>query len=114
MPSFLHIPTGRIVHSSNPRQSSRYSRSSNFSPLPPTRASESHEDAPDSPAPPPDTLDTSDSGKAFAAISPQSVPDGTVADILTWAGTDPQRRAAALEHERAGKNRITLIRKLKQ
>lgn len=33
------------------------------------------------------------------------VPDGTVADVLEWAGDDPDRRNAALEAEEAGKRR---------
>jgi len=40
------------------------------------------------------------------------VPDGTVAEVLDWAGDDPHRRQAALEAERAGKNRKTVIEAL--
>ncbi len=36
-------------------------------------------------------------------------PDGTVDEVLAWAGDDPDRRAAALEAEKAGKGRKTLI-----
>jgi hypothetical protein len=41
-----------------------------------------------------------------------SVPDGTVEAILAWVGDDPERAQAALEAERAGKNRSTLISEL--
>lgn len=40
------------------------------------------------------------------------VPEGTVAEVLDWAGDDPHRRQAALEAERAGKNRKTVIEAL--
>ena len=47
-----------------------------------------------------------------ATISEPEVPDGTVAEVLDWAGDDPHRRQAALEAERAGKNRKTVIEAL--
>lgn len=39
-------------------------------------------------------------------------PDGRVGDVLDWAGTDPDRLARALEAERGGKARPTLIAEL--
>lgn len=38
-----------------------------------------------------------------------AVPEGSVAEVLEWAGTDPGRRAAALAAERAGKKRKGII-----
>lgn len=38
-----------------------------------------------------------------------TVPDGSVAVVLEWVGDDEARKAAALEAERNGKNRTTLI-----
>jgi hypothetical protein len=40
------------------------------------------------------------------------VPDGSVAEVLEWVGDDPDRRAAALAAEKAGKGRKTLIKAL--
>lgn len=37
------------------------------------------------------------------------VPDGTVADVLEWAGDDADRRNAALEAEEAGKRRKGIL-----
>jgi hypothetical protein len=37
------------------------------------------------------------------------VPDGTVAEVLDWAGDDESRRAAALAVEKTGKNRKGII-----
>ena len=37
------------------------------------------------------------------------VPDGTVAEILEWAGDDPDRRTRALETERRGKQRKGIL-----
>lgn len=41
-----------------------------------------------------------------------SVPQGTVTEVLAWVGDDPQRRQHALDAERAGKRRATLLRQL--
>lgn len=41
-----------------------------------------------------------------------SVPDGSVAEVIAWVGDDDRRRQAALNAERAGKNRTTLLRAL--
>lgn len=38
-----------------------------------------------------------------------AVPDGTVAEVLEWAGDDPDRRAAALAAEKAGKKRKGIL-----
>jgi hypothetical protein len=40
------------------------------------------------------------------------VPDGSVAEVLEWVGDDPDRRAAALAAEKAGRGRVTLIKAL--
>lgn len=40
------------------------------------------------------------------------VPDGTIAEILAWAGNDEARKEAALYAERQGKGRKTLMDKL--
>lgn len=40
------------------------------------------------------------------------VPDGSVAEILAWAGDDPARKEAALYAERQGKGRKTLLDRL--
>lgn len=42
----------------------------------------------------------------------QGPPDGTVQDVLDWVGDDPDRARQALEAERAGQNRSTLISEL--
>lgn len=58
--------------------------------------------------------DGSDSAVSSAA-APDSgtadlnVPDGTVAQVLDWAGDDADRKAAALYAERQGKKRSTLL-----
>jgi len=44
---------------------------------------------------------------------PITVPEGSVAEVLQWVGDDPARRRAALEAERRGKARMTLIEKLR-
>jgi hypothetical protein len=40
------------------------------------------------------------------------VPQGTVTEVLSWAGEDPDRVRAALNAERVGQNRSTLIAEL--
>jgi hypothetical protein len=40
------------------------------------------------------------------------VPQGTIAEVLAWVGDDPGRARAALDAERAGQNRSTLINQL--
>lgn len=45
---------------------------------------------------------------------PIDVPSGSVAEVLEWAGDDPERRQAALNAEERGKGRTTLIRALRQ
>lgn len=37
------------------------------------------------------------------------VPDGTVAEVLDWAGDDPDRRTRALETEKRGKQRKGIL-----
>ena len=41
-----------------------------------------------------------------------TVPDGSVAEVLAWAGDNPNRRRAALEAEERGKARTTLLKAL--
>lgn len=38
-----------------------------------------------------------------------NVPDGTVDEVLQWAGDDPERRTLALAAEKAGKGRKGII-----
>lgn len=42
------------------------------------------------------------------------VPDGTVQEVLDWAGEDPDRIQSALNAERAGQNRSSLITELEK
>jgi hypothetical protein len=42
----------------------------------------------------------------------EPVPDGTVQEVLDWVGDDPDRAERALEAERLGDGRSTLISKL--
>jgi hypothetical protein len=42
------------------------------------------------------------------------VPEGSVASILKWVGNDKDKAKAALEAEKAGKERITLIDQLEE
>jgi hypothetical protein len=42
------------------------------------------------------------------------VPTGTIAEVLDWAGEDPARVQSALNAERAGQNRSTLITELER
>jgi multidrug resistance efflux pump len=39
----------------------------------------------------------------------EDVPQGSVEEIKTWAGDDPERAQRALDAERAGQNRSTLV-----
>jgi hypothetical protein len=41
--------------------------------------------------------------------SDDDVPDGTIDEVKAWVGDDPDRAQRALESERAGQNRTTLI-----
>lgn len=40
------------------------------------------------------------------------VPEGTVNDVLDWVGDDPDRAQEALDAERSGQNRTTLVSQL--
>lgn len=42
------------------------------------------------------------------------VPEGTIAEVLAWVGSDPDRAQQALDAERAGQNRSTLITQLQE
>lgn len=46
--------------------------------------------------------------------SPESVPTGTIADVLAWVGEDPARAQAAYDVEVAGQNRSTLLAELER
>jgi hypothetical protein len=41
-----------------------------------------------------------------------AVPEGTIAQVLEWVSEDPQRAADALQTERSGQSRTTLITQL--
>lgn len=45
-------------------------------------------------------------------MSEQQVPEGTVAEVLDWVGDDPGRARAALDAERTGANRSSLINQI--
>lgn len=45
---------------------------------------------------------------------PDAVPAGTVEEILAWVGDNEDRAARALETERAGKNRASLVAQLER
>jgi hypothetical protein len=49
-----------------------------------------------------------DAGEA-GTVYQSEVPDGTVEDVKSWVGDDPERARQALEAERAGQNRSTLV-----
>jgi len=50
------------------------------------------------------------SQNVLAGVAPVGdVPDGTVAEVLAWAGDDELRRFAALVAEKAGKKRKGII-----
>lgn len=55
------------------------------------------EDAPESPA------------SSSLKVDSLEVPDGTVQEVLAWAGDDPARRRAAVVAEKAGKQRKTIL-----
>lgn len=42
------------------------------------------------------------------------VPEGSVASILKWVGDDKEKAKAALEAEKTGKERVTLIEQLEE
>lgn len=46
---------------------------------------------------------------AQVAVEPAEVPTGTVDEVLDWVNDNPSRAADALEAEREGKNRSSLI-----
>jgi hypothetical protein len=41
-----------------------------------------------------------------------TAPEGSVKDVLAWVGDDPEKAQAALDAEKAGEQRSTLISKL--
>lgn len=42
-------------------------------------------------------------------VTTEDVPDGSVDEVLDWAGDDPDRQRVALEAEMEGKERKTII-----
>lgn len=52
------------------------------------------------------------STERFQEIGADEPPDGTVAEVLAWAGDDPNRRAAALKAEQDGKQRKGVLEAL--
>lgn len=44
--------------------------------------------------------------------SDDEVPEGSINDVMSWVGDDPDRAQRALDAERAGLNRTTLIAQL--
>lgn len=50
----------------------------------------------------------------ITAGAASDVPEGTVADVLTWVGGDLDRARRALDRERAEANRRTLIERLEE
>lgn len=53
------------------------------------------------------TSDESDGGS-------QDVPDGSVNEVLDWVGDDHERAQRALQVERSGQNRTTLVTELEK
>lgn len=49
---------------------------------------------------------------AQPAPAPETSAEGTIKDVLAAVGEDPTKAAAALETEKAGENRTTLVSKL--
>jgi hypothetical protein len=47
-----------------------------------------------------------------AEATAEAPPEGTRAEVLAWVGDDPGRARAALDAERAGQQRNTLIAEL--
>ena len=49
-------------------------------------------------------------------VEPQApvVPAGNVSEVLDWVGEDQERAKLALEAEKAGHNRKTLVKQLKE
>lgn len=59
-----------------------------------------------------DELPTTSSGpypSTATTVNVDDVPDGTVTEVLEWAGDDPDRQAAAVEAERQGKRRKGIL-----
>jgi len=53
-----------------------------------------------------------DAIEGSTANGESEVPDGTAQEVMGWVGDDPARAQAALDKERAGQNRSTLISQL--
>lgn len=45
----------------------------------------------------------------YQQVDAEEPPDGTVDEVLEWAGDDPDRRTLALAAEKAGKGRKGII-----
>lgn len=68
----------------------------------PTKDHESHTNAPHAPAP------------VFDDLPLTHIHEHTVSQVLAWVDNDPHRAQAALEAEKAGRNRVTLTAKLRR
>lgn len=88
MPTFQHKRTGRLVESDD---LARYDNARWRQVGTPERTAEFREEL------------------RAAGVDLLEVPDGTVADVLEWAGDDPDRRNAALEAEEVGKRRKGIL-----
>lgn len=66
------------------------------------------------PAPVVDSFDQPVAEKAVEApvTEEQSVPEGSIKEVLAWVGDDATKAQAALDAENAGDKRTTLITKL--
>ena len=53
-----------------------------------------------------------DPSETPSAASDDGVPDGTVDEVLAWVGDDPDKAARALDAEKSGKDRSTLVEAL--
>lgn len=109
--TFLHLPSNRVIHSTDPKQASRYRRSHRFIELdPPTDPIQSFASPPDSPESPSVAPDTTESATPILI----DVPERTIKEILAWVGTDKDLAHRVLDVETAGRNRITLIAALRK
>ena len=114
MPTFYHAPTDSYLTAETHAQANRYRRNHRFvevdpetlEPIDPLQTIAFSESGP---VPPPVGQDTTETTTAILV----DVPDGTVAEVLTWVGDNPQRRRRALQAELAGKNRKTLLNQLR-
>lgn len=125
MPTFLHLPSQTIIEATTAAQSSRYRRSHRFTELPndtdyhyqsPTSPSNSTPDTPDHTPESPDTHTIAPDSPSDPSPTPTTTqpPTGTVSQVLAWVDNNPARARQALQAEQAGRNRITLLAKLRR